>query len=264
MRILKPLAILVAIAISFYAFIIISFNGNILYVPQIIDTPPSVEEEKTSNLTVSGVLDMSNKERSIRGINPLTNNEILNKAAEMKVDDMIENNYFAHISPSGEEASDLVSLVKYSFIAVGENLAHGEFKDDEDLVSGWMNSPGHKENILNPGYFEIGIAVKKIPNEEVWMAVQIFALPDYACPGPDRDLFVKISSNEKEMSLMRTNLEIQRIKIESSTEKDKEKILKYNAAVHEYNSLSSTTQEMVRNYNQQVELTNECISSYGF
>lgn len=264
MRILKPLAIFVAIAVSFYAFIIISFNGDILSIPQITRIPPSVEEEQNSNLTISGILDLSNRERLIRGIDSLTNNESLNRAAEMKVDDMIENNYFAHISPSGEEASDLVSSVEYSFIAVGENLAYGEFRDNEELVSGWMNSPGHKENILNSGYLEIGIAVRKIPNEEVWMAVQIFALPDHACLRPDRTLLAEISLNEEKMSVMRTELEAQRIEIESSIPRDREKILKYNAAVHEYNSLSDTTQEMVRNYNRQVELTNECIASYGF
>lgn len=263
MRILKASAIVVAIAASFYLFASVSYDDNLLL--KIISTEePDITE--TSELMASEIVRIGNLERINHDVEPLILNERLSTAADMKIDDMLENQYFDHISPSGDEAGDLVESTEYAFIAVGENLATGDFKDEEDLVSGWMDSPGHRENILNPGYLEIGVAVRKgvYDGREVWMAVQIFALPDHACPKPDRNLFATISSNEERLSSIREDLEEFRKEIESTIPRDRDKVLEYNEMVYEYNSLSDETQEMAGNYNLQVESTNECISSYGF
>jgi uncharacterized protein YkwD len=92
---------------------------------------------------------------------------------------MFENQYFAHESPTGEKVSDLAKKFGYDFLLIGENLAMGNFSSDEDLVLAWMESPGHRENILNEKYQEIGVAVKKgiFEGKEVWIAVQHFGLP---------------------------------------------------------------------------------------
>ncbi len=263
MRVLKISIVAVAIAASFYLVTLVSRDGDLLLR---MVFPEDVELIDDSDLTVNGILVAGNRERSALGLEPLIENERLSLAAEMKIDDMFKRQYFDHVSPSGEEAGDLVALTEYHFIAVGENLASGNFRNDDDLVAGWMDSPGHRENIVNPGYMEIGIAVRKgnFKGDEIWMAVQIFALPDRACPKPDRDLLNTISINEGRLSEKREELELLRIEIESMSPRDREAIIEYNLSVHEYNVLSDETHVMVQEYNSQVRSTNECIASYGF
>ena len=259
MRTLKVLVIIVVIATVYYLSPLIWYDESPL--PKVV-----LVEQSETNLTTSGIVWISNLERGSYGLDPLIKNEKLSLAAEMKVDDMFKNQYFAHVSPSGDEASDLVELTGHSFIVVGENLATGDFKDDKDLVSGWMNSPGHRKNILHPGYLEIGVAVRRgiFEGQEVWMAVQIFALPDHACPKPDQSLFVVISSNKEQLSSIREDLEELGKGVGLMIPEEGSKILEYNTAVYEYNALLERTVEMVKNYNLQVQLRNECISSYGF
>ena len=259
MGIFKASAIVVVIVASVYLFTSDSYNNLF---PRI--TP--IEEPDITELTALEIVRIGNLERTAYGLEPLIANEKLSRAAEMKIDDMFKNQYFDHVSPSGEEASDLVGFTEYSFLAVGENLATGDFKDDKDLVSGWMDSPGHRENILSPGYLEIGVAVRRgiFNDQEVWMAVQIFALPDHACPKPDQNLLATISSNQKQLSSIKEDLEELQKEIELTPPRDGDKILKYNEMVYRYNSLSGKTQEMVEDYNFQIKLRSECISSYGF
>lgn len=263
MKVLKVSIVAIAIAASFYLVVLVSRDGDLLLR---MVSPEDVYVVETSDLTVEGILTVSNRERTALGLDPLIKERRLSLAAEMKINDMFDRQYFDHVSPSGEEAGDLVTLTEYQFIAVGENLASGNFKNDEDLVAGWMDSPGHRENIVNPGYMEIGIAVRRgeFEGHEVWMAVQIFALPDHACPKPDRDLLVAISVNEGRLSTSRDELDRLRVEIESTVPRNREAILEYNASVHEYNVLSNETQAMVREYNSQVRATNDCIASYGF
>lgn len=263
MKVLKASIITVAIATSFYLVLLVSHDGNLLLKTFL---PEDVGVVESTDLTTKGILEIGNRERSLLGLDPLLKDERLSLAAEMKIDDMFERQYFDHVSPSGEEAGDLVALTGYRFIAVGENLASGNFNNDGDLIAGWMDSPGHRENIVNPGYMEIGIAVRKgnFEEQEIWLAVQIFALPDHVCPKPDRNLLSAISANEKRLSEIRKELELLRIEIESTVPRNREAILEYNASVHEYNALSDETQAMVRDYNSQVRETNDCIASYGF
>lgn len=263
MRILKVLVTIVVIATVYYLFPLVWYDESSL--PKIV-LVNQIENAEVTKLTTLGVVRISNLERDTYGLNPLIKNEKLSLAAEMKVDDMLKNQYFAHVSPSGDEASDLVESTGYSFIAVGENLATGDFKDDKNLVSGWMNSPGHRKNILHPGYLEIGVAVGRgiFEGREVWMAVQIFALPDHACPKPDQNLFAVISSNKEQLSSIRQDLEELERGVGLMIPGEGNKILEYNTAVYEYNSLLERTMEMIRDYNLQIQLRNECISSYGF
>ena len=84
-------------------------------------------------------------------------NQQLVSAASGHSQDMAENNYFDHRSLTGTHAQERVDAVGYKWGSVGENIAAGQFTA-QTVMAGWMNSPGHCKNIMNPRYSEIGVA----------------------------------------------------------------------------------------------------------
>jgi uncharacterized protein YkwD len=106
-----------------------------------------------------------NAERAERDLRPLTRNSRLARAADRHVDDMVEHRYFAHDSRNGDSFSDRIRdtgyLSRVSTWAVGENLAWGSGTagDAHSIMRAWMASPGHRANILNGRYREIGIGL---------------------------------------------------------------------------------------------------------
>lgn len=99
-----------------------------------------------------------NQTRQSVGLQPLAQNEKLDAAAQMKAQNMVANNYFAHTSPSGITPWYWFSQVGYKYKYAGENLAIGFF-DSAEVYNAWLNSPEHKANIVNPHYTEVGTAV---------------------------------------------------------------------------------------------------------
>ncbi len=107
---------------------------------------------------VSAILvDLANGDRAASSIGTLTVNPVLVAAAQAKANDMAEKGYFAHISPDGVDPWHWFKEAGYKFAYAGENLAV-DFSDSGDVNTAWMNSPTHRENLLNPKYTEIGIA----------------------------------------------------------------------------------------------------------
>jgi len=232
-----------------------------------ISTPPplrATEEDPQSHLTSEGVIQWTNIQRLKYGLLPLKENEKLDTSAEKKVKDMFNNQYFAHNSPTGVGVGDLAKDVGYNFIAIGENLALGNFKDDETLVQAWMDSPGHRENILNTKYQEIGVAVVKgqFEGRTTWLAVQHFGLPLSACPQPDESLKAEIKANDYEIQTLQANLKNLEIKIQSMgpryREEYNQKIKEYNALINQYNNLAAENENLVNKYNIQVKAYNKC------
>jgi len=167
----------------------------------------------------------TNLERQKRNIPSLSQNQTLNLVAEKRIKDMVDFNYFAHESPSGNDAKTLAEKLGYSYLLIGENLAFGYFKDEKDIVEAWMKSKGHRENILNESYKEIGVAVKivTLQKRKGYLAVQIFATPSSVCPLPDQNLLGKIKEMEKEKEEMEKRLLTKKEEIEK-IEKEIEKI----------------------------------------
>jgi uncharacterized protein YkwD len=97
-------------------------------------------------LTVIGVIKFTNDRRRENGFIALAHSEELDAVARLRVKDMFAKQYFAHISPSGDGAVSAANEIRYDYIAIGENLALGNFLNDEDLVRAWMDSPGHRAN----------------------------------------------------------------------------------------------------------------------
>ncbi|MGW1340145.1 CAP domain-containing protein [Kribbella sp. NPDC002412] len=102
------------------------------------------------------VLSLTNSERSKAGCGPLKMNSALTRAAEAHAADMVDQHYFSHDSLDGRSPFDRMKAAGYSGGAMAENIAVG-YKSPAAVVEGWMNSAGHRKNILNCSYTVIGI-----------------------------------------------------------------------------------------------------------
>ncbi len=112
-----------------------------------------------SDITPDNLINLINKERSARGIPSLKLNENLDNAASLKAKDMINRNYFEHYA-FNLTPWDFIENSGYDYLYAGENLAM-DFNTSEGVVKAWMNSPAHRDNILNPDFTETGIGVVK-------------------------------------------------------------------------------------------------------
>ena len=108
------------------------------------------------SLQESQILELVNLERSKNGIEPLTINQQLTQSAQLKTRDMLDYNYFEHISNGGQKWSDFIIKSGYNYTTSGENLAKN-YTDSRSTVQAWMNSPTHRDNILNKNFRETGI-----------------------------------------------------------------------------------------------------------
>lgn len=128
---------------------------------------------------ITGVLvDITNSNRVAQNLGVLTENPTLAYAAQLKANDMAEKSYFAHNSPEGKTPWYWFSEGGYKFLYAGENLAVN-FTESSDVVQAWMNSEGHRANILNDKFTEIGIAMAPgvYNGRETIYVVQLFAQP---------------------------------------------------------------------------------------
>lgn len=239
-------------------------------IKQEIAAPPplyALREAPQAFLTSAGVVQETNAERIKQGLKPLVENAKLNAAAPFKVRDMFEKQYFAHVSPSGIDAGDLADKVTYEYIAIGENLALGNFKNDVELVAGWMGSPGHRANVMNTRYEEIGVAVAKgvFEGRTTWLAVQIFGRPRSACPQPDPNLEAQIDSYKIQIDdlgraalSLRQGIETMQPGRKHEYAEYNRKVSEYNALVRQLNSLIDAAKLFIAEYNDQVLIFNEC------
>jgi hypothetical protein len=228
----------------------------------------SLDAIQSSNLTVSGTFEWTNKSRTDNGLPALRSNETLNQAAQLKVQDMFAKQYFEHVSPDGKGPADVVNAVHYEYVAVGENLALGNFRNDEKLVEAWMNSPGHRANILSAKFTEIGIAVGKgrYEGRTVWLAVQTFAKPASDCPLVDANLKAQINSYQTEADALEVQIKSKKAELEAQDPKSKNEYDEYNAQVKDYNQLVKMynnkidqLKQLVAAYNSQVAAFNACV-----
>ncbi|WP_312636879.1 CAP domain-containing protein [Oscillibacter sp.] len=102
------------------------------------------------------VADLVNQQRAANGLNPLTLSTELSAAARAKSQDMHDKNYFAHESPTYGSPFDMLKTFGISYRTAGENIAMG-YSTPEAVMNAWMNSSGHRANILNASYTQIGV-----------------------------------------------------------------------------------------------------------
>lgn len=235
-----------------------------------VSTPPPLRAQKeyeNSYLTTSGTINFTNLQRSKEGLPSLKENHLLNLSAQRKVRDMFDKQYFAHDSPTGEGVSELAGQAEYDYIVIGENLALGNFLNDQVLVQAWMDSPGHRANILNGKYTEIGVAVGRggFEGRMTWLAVQHFGKPISDCPAPDHQIKSNIDNLKSQIDILKQTLDQKKEEIENTRPKHGEeynkKVDEYNNLVNQYNNYVKEFEFLINQYNQQINQFNRCASA---
>ena len=167
-KILHPDSLFV-MAIGLIAFqLILSLAGNSF--PKVLGYAANISPEEVIRLT--------NVKRSENGLAPLAQNSTLSQAALAKGNDMLSKGYWAHFAPDGTSPWTFFLNFGYKYKYAGENLAR-DFSDASTAVNAWMNSPTHRENILNANYQDIGIGVVEgtLLGAETTIIVQFFGAP---------------------------------------------------------------------------------------
>lgn len=155
----------------FFVLLQVSFKGISIVKPTVLGI--------TSNMSQQDLIKLTNDQRQKNGLPPLAENSELDKAAVEKGKNMLAENYWAHYSPSGKSPWDFINASGYKSSYAGENLARN-FYSSQDVVNAWMASTmGHRENILNTHYREIGMAVVegKLQGQDTILVVQEFGTP---------------------------------------------------------------------------------------
>ncbi|MCA9348408.1 hypothetical protein KC867_03295, partial [Candidatus Saccharibacteria bacterium] len=116
-----------------------------------------------TDITHVGLLQSTNVRRTQAGVSNLTINNQLNQAAQAKASDMAMRNYWAHVNPDGVQPWVFIANAGYSYLRAGENLACG-FSDNNTVITGWYNSPTHRDNMLEAEFTEVGFGIINAPN----------------------------------------------------------------------------------------------------
>lgn len=146
-------------------------NPNMIYPGQKINIP-NIDDVKAIE---SEVAKLVNAERAKAGLPALTLNWELSRVARYKSQDMIDKNYFSHQSPTYGSPFQMMENFGIRFTAAGENIAYGQ-RTPQEVMNGWMNSPGHRANILSSSYSQIGVGVAKASNGTLYWT-QMFIRP---------------------------------------------------------------------------------------
>ncbi|MFG2550983.1 sigma-70 family RNA polymerase sigma factor [Streptomyces sp. NPDC048581] len=129
--------------------------------PKPTRTPSSTpQSQPVATDTVGQVVALVNKERSAAGCGPLAEDSLLNKAALGHSEDMAARGFFDHTNPDGEDPGQRITAAGYRWSTYGENIAMGQ-QTPEAVMESWMNSPGHRANILNCSFKDIGVGIHK-------------------------------------------------------------------------------------------------------
>ena len=130
------------------------------------------------NITPAGLLAATNDQRANKGLPSLRESEHLSQAAMLKANDIIQNQYWDHTSPSGVEPWQWIQKTNYTYSEAGENLAR-DFSTADGTVAGWMASEKHRENMLKPSYSDVGFAVTngELNGKPTTIVVALYAKP---------------------------------------------------------------------------------------
>lgn len=133
-------------------------------------SPFLVSDVYTDN--INELLELTNRQRQNNGLPRLALSQSLGRAAQNHAGDMVNGNFFSHTGSNGSSVADRAREEGYQFQMIGENIAMGTNRTPSSAIEGWMNSPGHRANILNPNYTEIGFGIALRGNEYYY--VQVF------------------------------------------------------------------------------------------
>jgi hypothetical protein len=143
--------------------IVLLIGGMFLNVWQPLQSSRTATLAYATEMSRSGLLSGTNSERAQSGSGALTINSKLNAAAQAKAQDMVDRDYWSHTTPDGEQPWVFIDAQGYSYQKAGENLAYG-FSNSGETITGWMNSPSHKANLLDGEFTEVGFGFSNSPN----------------------------------------------------------------------------------------------------
>lgn len=170
-----------------YSFSALAVGLLFIQAVSVIQSGMSRENHVLAYATSMSIGDLyagTNQARAANGLGGLSLNSKLNSGAQAKANDMIAKNYWSHVSPSGTQPWAFFVGAGYSYTAAGENLAYG-FDTSSQVINGWMNSPGHRANLLGP-YRDVGFGIASGPNYqggENTVVVAFYGTPQ-AAPAP--------------------------------------------------------------------------------
>ncbi|MDP3882901.1 MAG: CAP domain-containing protein, partial [Candidatus Staskawiczbacteria bacterium] len=136
---------------------------------------------------------------------------------------------------------------------------------EQDVVQNWMDSPGHRENILNNRYTEIGVAIIKgtYQGQTVWIGVQEFGFPMSSCDQPDDNLRDQIDLDKSQLDQLAIQIDEKKKQIDETNPRSSvynQMADDYNQLVARYNSLAEKTKLEISDYNNQINIFNNCVS----
>lgn len=146
-------------------------NPSLIYPGQRLNIP-NIDDVKAIESEVARLV---NVERAKAGLPALTMNWELSRVARYKSQDMINKNYFSHQSPTYGSPFQMMENFGIRFTAAGENIAYGQ-RTPQEVMTAWMNSSGHRANILSANYTQIGVGVAKASNGTLYWT-QMFIRP---------------------------------------------------------------------------------------
>ena len=137
-------------------------NPDLIYPGQILTIP---EEDAAVTQYEQEVIRLVNEIRAQNGLSALTYNWELSRVARYKSQDMVDNRYFSHTSPTYGTPFQMIRSFGLSYRSAGENIAYGQ-RTPQAVVNAWMNSSGHRANILSSSYTQIGVGY--VANGHYW------------------------------------------------------------------------------------------------
>lgn len=233
-------------------------------------------------LNTADIIRYTNEYRRAHDLPPLTNNDQLSAAARARALDMQEHGYFDHQNPvTGDGPGEAIETAGYVARTYSENIARGRWRSSQQLVQGWIDSPGHRENILREDVREIGVAIVRSAGATsrgpfaFHYAVQLFGRPLADCgelPGADDRTAIEAKRDALERQRARItdlvrDLEALHARISAATDRREHSrlTLAYNARVDQYNLLVSEAQQTqqalerrIDGYNLRVKAFNSC------
>lgn len=238
--------------------------------PEPVETPPQNAITNRKEITAENIIYFTNQERITRNLNSLKYNSRLSKSAQAKGTDMIRYNYFAHESPepSHHDFSYFIDQQNYQFIRISENLAMGEFATAQEVVTAWMNSPGHRANILYANYRDIGVSVSQKKSKNTGydiIIVQHFGTPKTNCADIPQELTKQLTSISNDANQAKEKAEILKTKIDAQTSSlDDQNLYElieiYNTTIRSYNALAQKFETITNIYNTEAKKYNACIT----
>ena len=137
-------------------------NPNLIYPGQVLTIP---KEDSSVLAFENEVIRLVNQQRAKNGLKELTANWELSRVARYKSQDMADNRFFSHTSPTYGTPFQMIKAFGLTYRTAGENIAYGQ-RTPQDVVNAWMNSSGHRANILNASYTQIGVGY--VPSGHYW------------------------------------------------------------------------------------------------